>query len=139
MRTRLPVIAIASVVAIARAVAAPSADNGPAREDPFVWLEQVDGERAMAWVRAENAKTAAVLEQDAVYPGLFKEALELAEAKDRIPEPQLIGGRILNRWQDADHVRGIWRWTSLADYQKTAPAKDDDADVKGNGSTRRMR
>ena len=37
-------------------------------------------------------------------------------------EPQLIGGRILNRWQDADHVRGIWRRTSLADYRKSAPA-----------------
>ena len=115
-------IAIASVVAIASAVAAPATDTGPAREDAFVWLEQVDGERAMAWVRAEDAKTAAVLEQDARYPGLFKEALELAEAKDRIPEPQLIGGRILNRWQDADHVRGIWRRTSLADYQKASPA-----------------
>jgi prolyl oligopeptidase len=123
MRTRPPVIAIASAVVIASAAAAASAaDSGAAREDPFVWLEQVDGERAMAWVRAEDAKTAAVLEQDARYAGLFEEALEIAEAKDRIPEPQLIGGRVLNRWQDADHVRGIWRRTSLADYQNSAPA-----------------
>src|SRR6476646_8651816 len=124
MRARAPVIAIAiaSAMVLASAAAAAGADGSPARDDPFVWLEQVDGERAMAWVRAEDAKTAAVLEQDARYPGLFKEALELAEAKDRIPEPQLIGGRILNRWQDADHVRGIWRRTSLADYQKASPA-----------------
>jgi prolyl oligopeptidase len=107
---------------LASAAAAAGADSGAAREDPFVWLEQVDGERAMAWVRAEDAKTAAVLEEDARYSGLFEEALEIAEAKDRIPEPRLIGGRILNRWQDADHVRGIWRRTSLADYQKSAPS-----------------
>ena len=102
--------------------AATAADVGAEREDPFVWLEQVDGERAMAWVRAEDAKTAAVLEQDPRYAGLFKDALAIAEAKDRIPEPQMIGGQILNRWQDADHVRGIWRRTSLADFQKSAPA-----------------
>jgi len=107
---------------LASAAAAAGADSGAAREDPFVWLERVDGERAMAWVRAEDAKTAAVLEEDARYSGLFEEALEIAEAKDRIPEPRLIGGRILNRWQDADHVRGIWRRTSLADYQKSAPS-----------------
>ena len=121
MRDRVPVIAIAIATAIVSATAA-AADTAAAREDPFVWLEQVDGERAMTWVRAENAKTAAVLEQDPRYPGLFKEALEIAEAKDRIPVPQQIGGRIFNRWQDADHVRGIWRRTSLTDYRKAAPA-----------------
>jgi prolyl oligopeptidase len=119
MRAPAPVIAIVSAMVLASAA---GADSGAARDDPFVWLEQVDGERAMAWVRAEDAKTATVLEQDARYAGLFKDALEIAEAKDRIPDPQLIGGRILNRWQDADHVRGIWRRTSLADYRKSAPA-----------------
>ena len=122
MRAPPPLIAIASAMVLASAAAASGADSGAAREDPFVWLERVDGERAMAWVRAEDAKTAAVLEEDARYSGLFEEALEIAEAKDRIPEPRLIGGRILNRWQDADHVRGIWRRTSLADYQKSAPS-----------------
>jgi prolyl oligopeptidase len=122
MPVRPPVIAIATALAIVSAMAAGAADTGAARDDPFVWLEQVDSERAMAWVRAEDAKTAAVLEQDPRYRGLFKEALEIAEAKDRIPVPQLIRGRILNRWQDADHVRGIWRRTSLADYQTAAPA-----------------
>lgn len=98
-------------------------DGGSAvRADTFLWLEQVDGARAMEWVRAENAKTAAVLENDPRYPGLFKQALEIAEAKDRIPEPHFIGGRILNAWQDADHVRGVWRRTTLEDYRKPAPA-----------------
>jgi prolyl oligopeptidase len=123
MRDCAPVIAIVIAIAVAIVSAtAAAADSAAAREDPFVWLEQVDGERAMTWVQAENAKTAAVLEQDPRYPGLFKEALEIAEAKDRIPVPQQIGGRIFNRWQDADHVRGIWRRTSLADYRKAAPA-----------------
>ena len=40
-----------------------------APEDPYLWLEQVDGPRAMDWVRAENAKTAAVLEKDSALSG----------------------------------------------------------------------
>src|SRR4029079_18653090 len=103
MRVHPPVIAIAAALAIVTATSA--ADTGAARDDPFVWLEQVDGERAMAWVRAENAKTAAVLEHDPRYADLFKAALEIAEAKDRIPMPQLIGGRILNPLQEAEHAR----------------------------------
>jgi prolyl oligopeptidase len=106
----------------ASAAAAADVDPGAtAAEDPFVWLEQVDGARAMQWVRAENARTEAVLDTDSRYPGLFKDALEIAQARDRIPEPRFLGGRVLNRWQDADHVHGIWRRTSLASYQESAP------------------
>ena len=123
MREASLVIAIMRAAFMVTARAAAGADTGStAAEDPFLWLEQVDGARAMEWVRAENAKTAAVLENDFRYPGLFKEALEIAEAKDRIPEPRFIGGQILNKWQDADHIRGIWRRTSLTDYQKPALA-----------------
>ena len=85
------------------AAAAASAD------DPFIWLEQVDSTRAMDWVRAENAKTAAVLEQDPRYPALYREALAIAQAQDRIPRPSIIGGLIYNFWQDATHAHGLWR------------------------------
>ena len=70
-------------------------------DDPFLWLEQVDSPRAMDWVRAENAKTAAVLDQDSRYPVLYKDALTIAQAQDRIPQPNIIGGQIYNFWQDA--------------------------------------
>jgi prolyl oligopeptidase len=116
------VIASAATMAVLGATAA-GADTKPAgTEDPFLWLEQVDGARAMQWVRAENAKTTAALDKDSRFPDLFKQALEIAQAKDRIPEPRFIGGQIFNRWQDADHVHGIWRRTSLADYQQATPA-----------------
>jgi prolyl oligopeptidase len=123
MRTVAFAIAILSAVMTVTARVAAGAGTDPAAaEDPFVWLEQVDGAKAMEWVRAENAKTAAVLEADPRYPVLFNEALAIAQAKDRIPEPSIIGGQILNYWQDAEHVRGIWRRTSLANYQQSAPA-----------------
>lgn len=118
---RALLIAILGVVSTSMATAAGEAGSAPA-DDPFFWLEDVDGPRAMDWVRAENAKTAAVLEADRRYRGFFEDALTLGQAKDRIPAPHFIGGQVFNLWQDADHVRGIWRRTTLADYGTPAPA-----------------
>jgi prolyl oligopeptidase len=89
--------------------------------DRFLWLEQAHGERAMQWVKAENIKTDAVLERDPRFESLFHDAKVILEAKDRISEPSVIAGQIFNFWQDADHTHGIWRQTSLADYQGAAP------------------
>jgi prolyl oligopeptidase len=92
-----------------------------AGDDPFIWLEDAHGARAMAWVEAENAKTSAALENDALFSSLFKDARTIAEAKDRIPEPTVIGGRVFNFWQDADHEHGIWRQASQPDFQSKDP------------------
>jgi prolyl oligopeptidase len=75
----------------------------------------------MAWVEAENARTTAVIERDPRFQILFDNARIIAEAKDRIPEPTMIGGRIFNFWQDADHQHGMWRQTSLPDFKSAAP------------------
>jgi prolyl oligopeptidase len=101
------------------ALASPLALAAPA--DPYLWLEDVHSERADAWVAAENAKTTGVLEQDARYAGLDADALAIAEAKDRIPSPSFLAGDIYNFWQDADHIRGIWRKTNLDDYGAAEP------------------
>jgi prolyl oligopeptidase len=89
--------------------------------DPFIWLADVHGARAMEWVNAENAKTTAVLDRDPLFQTLFGEAKAIAETKDRIPTPQIIEGRVYNFWQDESHPHGIWRRVSLQDYQSPAP------------------
>src|SRR5579863_7872302 len=89
--------------------------------DPYIWLEQVDSPRAMEWVHAENSKTLAVLEKDPRYESFYSNALAIAEAKDRIPGPRTIAGQISNYWQDAAHVRGIWRRTTLESYKTPSP------------------
>ncbi len=75
----------------------------------------------MAWVKAENAKTVAVLERDPRYPTLYADALKLAESRDRIPYPTIIGGEVYNFWQDAEHTHGVWRRTTLASYRSASP------------------
>ena len=83
--------------------------------DPFLWLEDKDGARALDWVKAENVKTLAVLQQDPHFADFYAANLKIGQARDRVPAPQIINGRIFNFWQDADHVRGIWRATSFED------------------------
>src|SRR5258708_2363877 len=97
------------------------ASGTPPAEDPFSWLEEAHSERAMNWVKTENARTDAVLEGDPRFKALFHDAKVILEAKDRIPEPSIIGGQVFNFWQDADHAHGIWRKTSQTDFQGAAP------------------
>jgi prolyl oligopeptidase len=105
---------------LAGASAIPSAGATEAA-DPYLWLEDVRSPRAMAWVEAENAKSLGILEGDPRFNGLYADALKIAEAKDRIPAPSFAAGEIYNFWQDADHVRGIWRYTTPTDYSSSEP------------------
>ena len=112
---RTAVVALAALGAALPLLAQTSAD-------PFLWLEEVSSPRAMDWVNARNAYSTKILEADPRYPVLYQEALTIAGAKDRIPQPRFIHGAIYNFWQDPDHLRGIWRKTSLADYRTAAPS-----------------
>jgi prolyl oligopeptidase len=98
-----------------------SAQTASMTDDPYIWLEDKDGAKPLAWVEAENKRTLARLEADPRYKTFYDEAFAIASAEDRIPMPQMIGGRIFNLWRDTAHPQGIWRWTSEADYAAASP------------------
>lgn len=85
-------------------------------EDPYLWLEEVEGERAMAWVRSQSDTTLATFRQRAVYDSIYDATLAILESQDKIDYPTIRGDRIYNFWQDAEHERGIWRRTTVASY-----------------------
>jgi prolyl oligopeptidase len=89
--------------------------------DKYLWLEDVSGERSMAWVKAENERSAKVLESDPRYPTLEADALKVLESPERLATPDLNGTDIYNSWQDSQHVRGILRRTTLANYLTAQP------------------
>jgi len=93
----------------------------PNDSDPFLWLEDVDGAKALAWVREQNARTLALLESDPRYPTLLAEARAVITAPDRIPYPSFLGERLVNFWQDDAHVRGLWRRTNLDSFRTPEP------------------
>jgi prolyl oligopeptidase len=93
-------------------------------DDPFRWLEDIHGARALAWVAQQNARTAAVLETDPRYELFRREALAIFTAKDRIPYPGFLADGIDNLWQDAAHSHGLWRRTTLTSYATPEPQWD---------------
>ena len=90
-------------------------------EDPFLWLEDVEGEKALAWVHEQNARSLALLEADPRYQKLYDTVLAIITAEDRIPYPVFLGTGISNFWQDSQHVRGLSRRTTLASYRTAEP------------------
>ncbi|MBB3345919.1 prolyl oligopeptidase family protein [Sphingomonas sp. BK069] len=114
-------LAIGVALAAALAASAALAQSKAMTDDPYVWLEDKDGARALAWVEAENKRTLPRLQADPRYQTFYQQALAIAAAKDRIPMPSQLYGRIYNFWRDADHPQGIWRWTSEADYARPQP------------------
>jgi prolyl oligopeptidase len=126
----LAFVAVGSILPI---LAVPSPAQGPAQgpspavsapteqPDNYVWLEEVNGARPLDWVKTENARTAKVMEADPRFAQLQAKALQVAESPVRLPAPVFYAGMIYNTWQDAQHVRGILRKTTLADYLTPEP------------------
>jgi prolyl oligopeptidase len=93
------------------------------QNDPYIWMEEIEGKRALAWARAENERSLKVLQADPQFAGLHADALAILNAKDRIPDVGFAGNdELRNFWQDAEHVRGIWRRTTLESYRTETPA-----------------
>jgi prolyl oligopeptidase len=97
--------------------------QGPTTQQPdkYAWLEDIHGEKPMAWVKAEDARTAAVLEKQKPFAELEEEALKVLDSPEKLPTPQFFGTVVYNTWRDKNHVRGIVRRTTLESYLTADP------------------
>jgi prolyl oligopeptidase len=99
--------------------AAPS--HFQAADDPFLWLEDIRGARALAWVKRENAATTQQFVDNAEFAKTRDSILEVLDSDARIPDVSRMGEQLYNFWRDQAHPHGIWRRTTLAEYRKAAP------------------
>lgn len=106
-------------VALLAAVTFVAASENP---DPYLWLEEIDGERAMKWVKDQNAQSTGLLEEVPEFDPIRARFLEIYNSRDRIPYVSIRGDHLYNFWQDEEHPRGIWRRTTLDEYRKDEPA-----------------
>ncbi|NJM50402.1 MAG: S9 family peptidase [Sphingomonadales bacterium] len=110
-----------------------------------LYLEEVLGEKALAEVKAWNDRSLARLTSDPRFAKMEADALEILNSKDKIPYASYRGGEVHNFWQDADHVRGLWRkstldsylsdnpsWETVIDFDALAKAEDKNWVYKGN-------
>jgi prolyl oligopeptidase len=89
-------------------------------DDPFLWLEEIDGEQALAWTATETARTLAAFGGDAF--ARDRDVLAaMWDRKDKIPMVARRGGEVYNFWVDAEHKRGLWRRASWGAYRDGEP------------------
>ncbi|MEO1968628.1 MAG: prolyl oligopeptidase family serine peptidase [Sphingomonadaceae bacterium] len=111
----LAVAGIALAAPLAMAATAPSTD-------PFVWLENIHGKRALAAVDAWNAKTMKALTANPQYEKDRQQALKIMNDPAQIATPaQVLGQSVTNLWQDSGHTHGLWREADLASFQTGKP------------------
>ncbi len=90
-------------------------------QDPFQYLEEVDGTRALEFVNHQNQLSFDKLSLQPEYEQVFKKSLDIYNSKDRIEMPSVYGKYIYNFWQDPQHIRGIWRRTTVKKYDSGQP------------------
>jgi prolyl oligopeptidase len=99
----------------------PSLDPRPTLEapddDPYLWLEEIDGERALVWVEAQNAATLGRF-GDARFAADRDTLAAIYDRPDNIPLITRRGTKVFNFWKDAEHPRGLWRVTTLDSYRR---------------------
>lgn len=98
----------------------PAASAEPT-DDDLLYLEEVDGQRALAFARAHNTISEGELTASAGFRALEARLLAVHGSKDKIPGPWVVGSTVRNFWTDGDHPRGILRTTSFADFKKPSP------------------
>jgi prolyl oligopeptidase len=90
------------------------------KEDPFLWLEEIDSPKAMEWVKAQDTITVNALEKFPEFQNLYENNLKILNSKERIAYPSIVGKYIYNFWQDSTNERGLWRRTTLDEYLKSS-------------------
>ncbi len=131
--------------AVAPAAAKPTstkpaaADAAIVADDPYLWLEEVDGRKALAWVKKQDAVAERELTADPSYAPMRDRVLTILNSDARIPTPGVLGDAWYNFWQDKNNVQGVWRRTTRASFATAAPAwevvLDVDALSKTEGKT----
>jgi prolyl oligopeptidase len=98
--------------------------NTPSQDshtDPFLWLEDVLGEKPLAWVEANNAQSTTLLKARPEFEPTRAVVLDILNSKDKIPYFSRHGDFVYNLWTDDAHPRGLWRRTTLAGYRQASP------------------
>ena len=92
--------------------------------DPYLWLEDVQGDQALSWVRERNATATALLEAAPMFADNRAKVQAVLDNREQIPGVSRRGNFFYNFWRDAQNPRGVWRRTTLDEYRKAKPQWD---------------
>ena len=114
---------------------APTAAAQSTTDDPWLWLEDINGAKPLEWVAEHNAETAKAYANTPMFERMRERVLEVLDSDARIPAVRKIGSHYYNLWKDKDHVLGLWRRTTLEEYRKAEPAWETVIDLDALSAT----
>jgi prolyl oligopeptidase len=115
--------------------ASSEASDAETKADPYLWLEDVTGEKALNWVRQQNAVSTNELESTPYFETIRRRLLSIMDSKDRIPYVAKHGRWYYNFWRDQKNPRGLWRRATLQEFKKAEPAWEVVLDLDELSST----
>jgi len=97
-------------------------------DDPYLWLEEIEGQRALDFVERQNRMT---LEKfgGAGFAADRDTLAAIYDRPDNIPYVTRLSGWLYNLWKDANNPRGLWRRTTLEEFRKSDPRWDIVLDI----------
>lgn len=97
--------------------------------DPYLWLEEVEGKRSLAWVEEQNQETFSRYTQSNAFNEQYQKIKTELNDEERIPSAYYQNGEMYNFWRDAENVRGVWRKTSFESYLEDQPVWENILDI----------
>ncbi len=132
IRASLAALALSCSIAAVATAAPQDADN-------YLWLEDIEGKKALDWVKKENAETDKLITGRPGFEADRKRAREILDDDRQIAEPgEVMGETITNFWRDAANPRGIWRQSPLDAYLAGKPIWTTLIDVDALGKTEKQ-
>lgn len=105
------------------------AGGASGEEDPHLWLEDVTGDAALSWVKERSQNTVEAYAKDPFFTASRDRFKAILDSDERIPYVSRIGDAYYNFWRDAEHPRGLWRRTTMAEYRTESPEWETVLDV----------
>lgn len=125
MKIKILALSVFSILATQNAISQTTKQDVVMTEkkdvDPYIWLEDVTGEKQLEWVRAHNQKTENALASTARFKEIKQAILKILNSTDKIAYVSKRGDFYYNFWIDDNHKQGVWRRTTWEEYQKPNP------------------
>ncbi len=86
-----------------------------------MWLEDVEGDAALDWVREQNRGKSAALTQGDTFRRVRDQIRAALDSEEKIPGVSRVGDHYYNFWRDTSHARGLWRRTTPESYRSAEP------------------
>ena len=97
--------------------------------DPYLWLEEVEGKKSLAWVEEQNEETLTRYTKSNAFKKKYERIKKELNDDERIPSAYYQNGEMYNFWRDEKNVRGVWRKTSFKSYLKDEPIWENILDI----------